>query len=162
MAWSDLDWPDLSPRFPVPVPRSPAPARPDVPGDMGDQVRRAERLRGCFVPACVLAGALLFAAGLARYAATAGNAQGHAPPEALALLLAGLLVATLLPALAVLLVIGPSWRQRQQHLRLLVWQRERAAWLAAERAHYLATLSPALRAELFRALPNPRSPAPDG
>ena len=153
MAWSDLDWPDLSPHFPAPVPRSPAPARPDVPGDMGDQVRRAERLRGRFVPACVLAGALLFAAGLARYAATATHPRGSTPPEALALLLAGLLVATLLPALAVLLVIGPTWRQRQQHLRLLLWQRERAAWLARERARYLAALPPSLRAELLRALP---------
>lgn len=162
MAWSDLDWPDLSPRFPTPVPRSPAPPRPDVPADIAAQVRRAERLRGYFVPACVLAGALLFAAGLARYAATVAHRQGHAPPEMLALLLAGLLVATLLPALAVLLVIGPSWRQRQQHLRLLLWQRERAAWLAAERARYLAARSPAQRAELLHALTPDSAPTAGG
>lgn len=155
MIWSDLDWPNLSPRFPVPAPRTPAPPRPDVPADIAAQVRHAERLRGCFVPLCVLAGALLFAAGLVRYAAT--RTHGSAPLDAVALvlLLAGLLVATLLPALVVLLVIGPSWRQRQQHLRLLLWQRERAAWLERERTAYLASLPPPLRAELLRALPEP-------
>ncbi len=152
MAWSDLDWPDLSPRFPAPVPRSSPPPRPDVPADIAGQIRRAERLRGRFVPACVVAGALIFAAGLARYA-TVENTQRHAPPQTLALLLVGLLLATLLPALGVLLVIGPTWRQRQQHLRLLLWQRERATWLAGERARYLAALPPPQRAELVRTLP---------
>ena len=167
MAWSDLDWPDLSPRFPVPVPRNPSPPRPDVPADIAAQVRHAERQRGCFVPACALVGALLFAAGLVRYAAT--RTHGSVPPDALALalLLVGLLVATVLPALVVLLVIGPSWRQRQQHLRLLLWQRERAAWLERERAAYLASLPPSLCAELLRVLvssasdarePSPRLP----
>lgn len=160
MAWSDLDWPDLSPRFPAPVPRSTAPPCPDVPADIAERVRRAERLRGRFVPACVLAGALLFAAGLARYTTMAARTHGHTPPEALALLLAGLLVATLLPALTVLLVIGPSWRQRQQHLRLLLWQRERAVWLAGERARYLATLPPPERAEVLRGLPLDSALAP--
>ncbi|HEX6798957.1 MAG TPA: hypothetical protein VF116_14700 [Ktedonobacterales bacterium] len=153
MTWSDLDWPDLSPRFPMPVPRMPAPPRPDVPAGIVAQVRHAERRRGCFVPVCVLAGALLFAAGLARYATA--RTPGPISPDALALvlMLIGLLVATLLPALVVLLVIGPSWRQRQQHLRLLLWQRERATWLERERAAYLASLPPPLRAKLRRVLP---------
>lgn len=161
MAWSDLDWPNLSPRFPEPQPRTPQPPRPDVPRDIGAQVRRAEHRRGCFVPACVLAGALLFTAGLARVATA--RTYGPTPPDALALLLAGLVVATLLPALAVLLVIGPSWRQRQQHLRLLRWQRERRVWLAHERGRYLAELPPELRAELPRALAAPAPhPLTDG
>jgi hypothetical protein len=158
MAWSDLDWPDLSPRFPMPVPYTPAPPRPDVPTDIAERVRHAERLRGRVVPACVFAGMLIFAIGLARYAT-----PGHATPEALALvlLLVGFLVATVLPALAVLLVIGPTWRQRQQHLRLLLWQRERTAWLAHERERYLATLSDSQRAMLQQALAASYRPAGD-
>lgn len=149
MTWVALDWPDLSPAYPPPKPLSPPPARPDVPAEIGERVRRAEWRRGRFVPLCVLAGGLLFAAGLAVYAAAARPER--TPALALALMLAGLLVATLLPALVVLLVIGPSWEQRQQHLRLLRWERERAAWLAHERARYLAALTEEQRAAFQRA-----------
>jgi hypothetical protein len=149
MTWAALDWPDLSPAFPAPQP-SAQPARPDVPAEIGERVRRAEWRRGRFVPLCVLAGVALFAAGLAVYAAA--PQPERTPALALALMLAGLLVATLLPALVVLLVIGPSWEQRQQHLRLLRWERERAAWLARERARYLAALTEEQRAAFRRAL----------
>ncbi|MFI5273237.1 MAG: hypothetical protein ACHQ4H_09435 [Ktedonobacterales bacterium] len=150
MAWSDLDWPNLSPRFPEPRPQTLAAARPDVPTAIAEQVRRAERRRGRFVPLCILAGALLAGAGLAL--AAAAPRAPRAPIGALLLIALGMLVATLLPALAVLLVIGPSWTQRQQHLRLLLWERERAGWLARERARYVAALPPERREALSRAL----------
>lgn len=148
-AWRRLSWPDLSPSFPEPQPQPP-PVRPDVPAEIGECVRRAEWRRGRFVPLCVLAGVTLFAAGLAVYASAARPER--APALAIVLMLAGVLVATLLPALVVLLVIGPSWEQRQQHLRLLRWERERAAWLARERARYLAALPEEQRAAFQRAL----------
>lgn len=149
MTWAALDWPDLSPAFPAPEPQPP-PARPDVPAEIGERVRRAEWRRGRFVPLCVLAGGALFTAGLAVYAAA--PRPEHAPALAIALMLTGVLVATLLPALVVLLVIGPSWEQRQQHLRLLRWERERATWLARERAHYVAALTGEQRDAFRRAL----------
>ena len=137
MSWADLDWPDLSPAFPEPRPSAPAPSRPHAPADVAQRVRRAERQRGVFVPVCVLAGAGIFGAGIALYTSRPGQS---APLGALALLLAGLLVATLLPALVVLLVIGPTWRQREQHYALLRWRAVYAAWLARERERYVAAL----------------------
>ncbi|WIG60155.1 MAG: hypothetical protein OJF49_002903 [Ktedonobacterales bacterium] len=137
MTWADLEWPDLSPAFPEPRPSMPAPVRPDAPADVAQRVRRAERQRGVFVPLCILAGAAIFGVGIALYASRPGLSV---PLGALALLLAGLLVATLLPALVVLLVIGPTWPQRQQHYALLRWQAEHAAWLARERERYMAAL----------------------
>ncbi len=64
----------------------------------------------------------------------------------------GLLVATLVPALTVLLVIGPTWSQRQQHLALTSWQRARREWLAQERQRYLASLDTASRERFAQAL----------
>jgi len=64
----------------------------------------------------------------------------------------GLLVAFVVPALAVLLVIGPHWRQRIQHLQLMRWERERRLWRASERERYLATLSPPQRDTLRHAI----------
>lgn len=154
MAWADLEWPDLSPAFPQPRP-APAPPRPNVPAGIAAQVERAERRRGVFVPLCALAGAALFCSGVGVYhfSAAIGHAAGEtslAPtPLALAVMMVGLLVATLVPALVVLLVIGPSWRQRQQHLALIGWERERREWLARERQRYLASLSEATRRQLL-------------
>jgi len=152
MAWADLDWPDLSPDFPEPQPH-PAPPRPAVPADIAGQVRRAERRRGVFVPLCVLAGALILCAGLAIYHIAADHRQPvQTPAVTLGLILAGLLIATLVPALVVLLIIGPTWRQRQQHLALMSWQRARREWLAQERPQYLASLDEVSRERFLQAL----------
>lgn len=156
MTWADLDWPDLSPKFPKPQP-SPPPARPDVPADIAEQVRRAERRRGIFVPLCVLVGSALFCAGVGMYRfAPPTHQKGEtclAPTVvAVLLMLVGLLVAMLVPALVVLLVIGPSWQQRQQHLAVLRYERERRAWLAGERGRYLADLPVEVRNQVLAAL----------
>lgn len=156
MAWADLDWPNLPPEFPEPRP-SPAPQHPDVPAGIGEQVQRAERRRGIFVPLCILTGSAVFCAGVGIYRfALGGQTAGEAGPAptaiAVLLMLAGLLIATLVPALVVLLVIGPSWRQRQQHLALLRYQRERREWLSRERQRYLASLPAGLREQVVAAL----------
>lgn len=135
MSWAELDWPDLSPAYPEPRPRSAPPPRPPVPLDIAAQVRRAERRRGVFVPACALAGVALFGVGLALY-----HPSGSGFTLALAIMGLGLLVAFVVPALAVLLVIGPHWRQRIQHLQRMRWERERRLWLTHERERYLAAL----------------------
>src|SRR6185437_13056645 len=147
MSWAELDWPNLSPTYPEPRPRLASPLRPPVPVDTVAQVRRAERRRGVFVPVCALAGAALFGVGLALYRPT-----GHGFTLALAIMGTGLLVAFVVPALAVLLVIGPHWRQRIQHLQLMRWERERRLWRARERERYLAALSPPQRDTLRHAL----------
>jgi len=136
MSWAELDWPNLSPTYPEPRPRSAPPPRPPVPLDIAAQVRRAERRRGVFVPICALAGAALFGVGLALY-----HPSGTGFTLALAIMGLGLLVAFVVPALAVLLVIGPHWRQRLQHLQLMRWERERRRWLTRERERYLVALS---------------------
>ena len=136
MSWAELDWPDLSPTYPEPHPLSDPPSRPPVPADIAGQVRIAERRRGVFVPVCALAGAALFGVGLALY-----HPSGTGVTHALAIMGIGLVVAFVVPALAVLLVIGPHWRQRLQHLQLMRWERERRLWLARERERYLSALS---------------------
>ena len=136
MSWAELDWPNLSPAYPEPHPRSAPPPRPPVPVDIAAQVRTAERRRGVFVPLCALAGAALFGVGLVLY-----QPSGQAFTRALAIMGVGLLVAFVVPALAVLLVIGPHWRQRLQHLQLMRWERERRLWLASERERYFSALS---------------------
>jgi hypothetical protein len=144
MSWAELDWPDLSPAYPEPHPRSAPPPRPPVPADIAAQVRTAERRRGVFVPVCALAGAALFGIGLVLYRP---SSQGFM--FALAFMGLGLVVAFVVPALAVLLVIGPHWQQRLQHLQLMRWERERRLWLAYERERYLAAL-PAPQRKAFR------------
>src|SRR5262245_27714631 len=117
MSWTELDWPDLSPAYPEPHPHSTAPPRPPVPADIAAQVRIAERRRGVFVPGCALAGAALFGVGLSLY-----HPSGRGRTLALAVMGSGLVVAFVVPALTVLLVIGPHWRQRLQHLQLVRWE----------------------------------------
>jgi len=136
MSWAELEWPDLSPKYPEPHLRSAPPLRPPVPVDIAAQVRTAERRRDVFVPVCALAGAALFGVGLAIY-----RPSGQGFTLALAIMGIGLLVAFVVPALAVLLVIGPHWRQRLQHLQLMRWERERRLWLTRERERYLVALS---------------------
>ena len=115
--------------------------------DIAAQVRIAERRRGVFVPVCALAGAVLFGIGLVLY-----KPSGTGVTRALAIMGVGLVVAFVVPALTVLLVIGPHWRQRLHHLQLMRWERERRLWRARERERYLATLSPPQRAALCHAL----------
>lgn len=150
MSWADLGWPDLARAFPElaePRPHDAPPPRPDVPADIGARVARAERTRGIVVPLCALAGCVLVGA-----AALATRAPAHAPALTLALILAALAAGFVGPALVVLLVIGPSWTQRRQHLALQLWQRDLRRWRAAERARYLASLAPEQRERLLRAL----------
>jgi hypothetical protein len=149
MPWADLDWPQLSPEFPEPRIEAGPPPRPPVPVDIAEQVRRAEVRRAWAVRLCVLAGALLFAAGCVAY--VRDPRPGGTPIVALTLIGGGLSVAFALAAVLALLV-GPNWTQRQQHWRLQHWQAERAAWLARKRGRYLASLSPAQRERLRRRL----------
>ena len=153
MSWAELDWPDLSPAYPEPHPLSAPPPRPPVPADIAAQVRTAEHRRGIFVPICALAGAALFGVGLALY-----HPYGQGFTRALAIMGIGLVVAFVVPALAVLLVIGPHWRQRLQHLQLMRWERERRLWLARER--YLSALSAQQRNALRDGLAIEREPSP--
>ena len=155
MSWAELDWPDLSPAYPEPRPRSAPPPRPPVPLDIAAQVRIAERRRGVFVPVCALAGAALFGVGLALY-----QPDGTVFTRALALMGIGLVVAFVVPALAVLLVIGPHWPQRLQHLQLMRWERERRLWRAQERERYLAALSAPQRNAFRHALATERELSP--
>lgn len=150
MSWAELDWPDLSPAFPEPRPASPPPPRPVVPLDIAEQVRNAEKRRGVFVPLCALAGAALLGAGLALYR-LAGSEHSHSF-AALALMGAGLIVAFVVPALVVLLVIGPKWQQRTQHLQLIRWEQERGRWRTRERDRYIMSLSPPQRELLQQTL----------
>jgi hypothetical protein len=141
MSWSDLGWPDRSPEFPAPQLGTPPPLRPDAPDDIAAQVRRAEQRRGVVVPLCVLAGVVFLCAGIFLYSGSRhGSSTAQTPAAAILLIAAALVTAFPLPALLVLLVIGPTWRQRQQHLALVRWQRVHAAWLARERQRYLASL----------------------
>lgn len=151
MRWAELDWPNLSPSFPEPASTIPEPPRPHVPLDVAERVRRAEVTRGIVVPLCMLAGLLLVCAAAVLFARTS-HAAGHPPLIPLALLTLGVVVAFPLPALATLLVIGPTWRQRQQHFALLRWQSDRRAWLLRERALYLAALPASDRERFLAAL----------
>ncbi len=155
MSWAELDWPDLSPTYPEPRPRSAPPPRPPVPVDIAAQVRTAEWRRGVFVPVCALAGAALFGLGLALY-----HPADKGFTFALAIMGLGLLVAFVVPALAVLLVIGPHWRQRLQHLELMRWERARRLWCTEERERYLAALSALQRTALRDALATERELPP--
>lgn len=163
MSWAELGWPNLSPEFPEPHSASLPPPRPPVPADIAAQVRAAEQRRGIFVPICALIGAAIFGAGLAFYRASgAGDVSSDRSGStlaALALMGVGLLIAFVVPALVVLLVIGPRWEQRTQHLQLIRWEQERRLWCEREREHYLATLSPPQQEALRRALATARNGA---
>lgn len=163
MTWADLGWPDLSRAvpeladLPEPRPRVAPPPRPDVPADLEVRVAHAERTRGIVVPLCALAGC-----GFLGGAALATRGPSHAPALALALILAALVVGFVGPALAVLLIIGPSWTERRQQLALRLWQRESRRWREVERARYLASLTPEQRERLRWALATlPVDVAPD-
>jgi hypothetical protein len=163
MSWSDLGWPDRSPEFPAPRPSLAPPLRPDAPDDIAAQVRRAEQRRGVVVPLCVLAGVVFLCAGLFLYSGSRhGSSTAHTPLAAILLIAAALVVAFPLPALLVLLVIGPSWQQRQQHLALMRWQRVHAAWLARERQRYLASLPEDARLRFLQTLDASAHAGPPG
>lgn len=161
MSWADLEWPNLSPEFPEPVMTRPAPQPPDVPDDVAERVRVAERRRAAGVRLCVLVGAGLCCAAFVVYAvaartsgagdAAAAGGASRAPAVALALLGAGLAVAFPLAALAALW-LGPTWEQRRQHWRFTRWQREYARWLGLQRMVYRESLPAERRAVLSRQL----------
>lgn len=156
MSWTELEWPDLSPLYPEPHPLSSPPSRPPVPVDIAAQIRLAEQRRGVFTPVSALVGAALFAVGLALYRASSGGHERSI--AALVFMGAGVFVAFVVPALAVLLFIGPHWRQRTQHLQLTRWDSEYRRWLANERQRYIATLPTQQRAMLRQALAAHSSP----
>jgi len=114
-------------------------------------VHRAEVTRGIVVPICVLAGTGLVCMGLVLYRTAPLGGAVRTPLVTLLLLLAGVVTAFAVPALATLR-IGPTWEQRRQHWRLQQWEAERHAWLAHERAVYIAALPPHQRAPFRRAL----------
>jgi hypothetical protein len=149
MTWAELEWPPLGSELPVPQPTTPPPEPPlGVPLEIGREVERRERRRARGVKLLMGIGALLVGAGVVVYASGQG-ARGSASPAVLALLGMGLLVAFPCAALAARW-LGPTWRQRQEHYQIVRWQRERGAWLARERARYVASLSADQRAELRR------------
>jgi hypothetical protein len=94
------------------------PPRSPISADVVARVERAERRRGRWVKLVLLLGCLTFGVGLIVSAAAAR--VGHHPVSnlGLALLLVGLLLVFPTSALVALL-IGPTWRQRQEHWRLL-------------------------------------------
>jgi hypothetical protein len=108
------------------------PLRPPISADVAARVERAERRRGVAVKSLLLAGTLIFGAGLIPSSVAARLGQ---PPSALALVLlsVGLLLVFPLAALAALLV-GPTWQQRQDHWRLLNWELEKS-WRHRSQVH---------------------------
>ena len=165
MTWAELEWPDLSRELPEPVVTRAAPVRPDVPAEIGERVRAAERRRAVGVRVCVLVGAALCCAAFVVYAAYmrgggGGGEAGGAPAVMLALLAAGLVVAFPVAALAALR-LGPTWEQRRQHWRYLHWREEYGRWLGVQRSVYVDSLSREQRALLARRLGEPGG-GPDG
>lgn len=108
------------------------PERPLVPDDIGAQVEAAERRRAWGVRVCIAAGACL--AGVGIYLYSRGGSAGRLYAASLALLGMGLIVACVGGAAAAWF-LGPTWEQRQQHWRVLRWQRECAEWQASARIH---------------------------
>ncbi|MGZ3583007.1 MAG: hypothetical protein ACXWQR_05270 [Ktedonobacterales bacterium] len=106
------------------------PERPAVPDDIGAQVAAAERRRAWGVQVCIAVGACL--AGVGIYLYSRGGRVGWSYVAALALLGMGLIVGCLGGAAAAWF-LGPTWEQRQQHWRLLRWEREYEEWKARER-----------------------------
>ncbi len=108
------------------------PQRPAVPEDIGNRVEAAERRRARGVQACIAVGACLAGAGILLYGR--GGSAGRGYVAAMALLGAGLIVAFVGGAAAAWF-LGPTWEQRQQHWRLLQWEREYAEWQARKHTH---------------------------
>lgn len=145
MTWADLAWPDLAPDFPEPSPSEPPPPFPeDAPPRIADEVARRERNRALAVQSAVAAGAVLACGGIGAY--------GRAPLAVTAELLGAALAVGAVGSAALALLVGPNWRQRRQHYALVAWERDRAAWLARERARYLSSLPPQQQARLHDAL----------
>ncbi|HLZ23328.1 MAG TPA: hypothetical protein VKQ30_14515 [Ktedonobacterales bacterium] len=91
-----------------------------IPPDIGDRVRAAERRRALGVKLCVLAGVCLVAGGLAVYVVAPHSAvSAHTAPRAALLLIGAGLVVTFPFAALLALLLGPTWRQRQQHWQSL-------------------------------------------
>lgn len=107
-----------------------SPERPAVPDDIGEQVQTAERRRAWGVQVCIAVGACLAGAGVFLY--SRDGSEGRWYVAALTLLGMGLIVACVGGAAAAWF-LGPTWEQRQQHWRLLRWERECADWQARER-----------------------------
>lgn len=108
------------------------PERPAVPDDIGQQVEAAERRRARGVQLCIAVGACLAGAGILLYSRGGSAGQGYV--AAMALLGAGLIVACVGGAAAAWF-LGPTWEQRQQHWRLLRWEREYTEWQARKHLH---------------------------
>jgi hypothetical protein len=152
MTWAELEWPNLSPEFPQPVISTPPPARPTVPADVAARVQHGEVRRGRAVYATVALGALLLIAAIAVSLRLPERPTTHAV-RVLALVAIGALpFVTFLAAALLALFLGPNWEQRQQHWQLQRWERAQCAWLAGQRAAYLAALSPADRARVVQAI----------
>jgi hypothetical protein len=142
MSWEDLEWPNLSARFPTPVASRRPPERPAVPAGIGAEIANAERRRKRVVLLCLWTGGLIFIAGVLLQPPVAGGQRST--PLGLGLLTLGMLL--LFPVAALLaLISGPLWGQRQDHWRLLHWQSAYASWLNGERERYLASLAPEAR-----------------
>ncbi len=143
MSWTDLNWPNLSPKFKVPEPALRPPPKPHVQDDIERRVAHAERLRHHLVILCLGLATVCFVTGLLLYA---GIGDVHATRPALLLLAVGLLTAFPLAALLAL-IFGPRWWQRQQHWQLLRWRQLHEVWVARERERYVASLPPRVRTE---------------
>jgi hypothetical protein len=149
MSWEDLEWPDLSPRYPTPLATRRPPERPAVPAGIEVDIANAERRRKRLVLLCLWIGLPIFVAGILLQSPVVG--EHTSTPLGLGLLALGMLV--LFPVAALLaLISGPFWAQRQDHWRLLHWQSAYLSWLTAERERYLASLSPEARETLRQIL----------
>jgi hypothetical protein len=139
MSWDDLEWPDLSPRFPTPVASRQPPERPAVPEEIAVDIANAEKRRKRLVLLSIWTGLAIFVAGILLQSPLVG--EHTSTPLGLGLLALAMLV--LFPVAALLaLISGPFWRQRQDLWRLLRWQSAYLNWLTRERERYLASLSP--------------------
>jgi hypothetical protein len=149
MSWNELEWPDLSPRFPAPLVSRRPPERPAVPARIGLDIANAEKRRKHLVLLCLWTGLAIFVAGILLQSPVVG--EHTSTPLGLGLLALGMLV--LFPVAALLaLISGPFWRQRKDHWRLLHWQSTYSSWLSGEQERYLASLSPEARETLRQIL----------
>jgi hypothetical protein len=120
-----------------------------VPARIGVDIANAEKRRKHLVLFCIWTGLAIFVAGILLQSPVVG--EHTSTPLGLGLLALGMLV--LFPVAALLaLISGPFWRQRQDHWRLLHWQKAYMSWLTGERERYLASLSPEARDTLRQML----------